>query len=80
MPKPRAGTNRYAVRNEMFFRMPITDGTIRTFILRDSIAVEDPYLKLVRAKLYSILTGEEFAANLTSRQVKDDLIKVNIQI
>ena len=80
MPKPRAGTNKYAVRTEMFFRMPLTDGTIRTFIIRDSVAVEDPYLKLVRAKLYSILTGEEFAANLTDRKIKDDLIKVNIQI
>lgn len=80
MPKPRAGTNKYAVRSEVFFRIPVADGTMRTVIVRDALAVEDPYLKLVRAKLYDILTGEGFKAEETSRQIKDDLIKVNFQI
>ena len=80
MPRPRAGTNKYPVRNELFFRVPLKDGSIRTIIIRDQLVVEDPYLKLVRAKLSAIQTGNEFAANLTSRTIKDDLIKVNIQI
>lgn len=80
MPKPRAGTNKVAVRSEVFFRIPIRDGTIRTVVVRDTLAVEDPYLKLVRARLFEILTGQDFSASVTSRQIKDDLIKVNIQI
>jgi len=78
--KPRYGTNQIAVRNEMFFRIPLKNGQIRTFVMRDELAVEDPYLQLVRAKLSTILTGAEFGANLTDRSIKDDLIKVNIQI
>lgn len=80
MPKPKAGTNKVAVRSELFFRVPIRDGTMRTIVIRDSIAVEDPYLKLVRARLFEIQTGQDFSAEVTSRQIKDDLIKVNIQI
>jgi hypothetical protein len=53
---------------------------MRTIVIRDSIAVEDPYLKLVRARLFEIQTGQDFSAEVTSRQIKDDLIKVNIQI
>ncbi len=80
MPKPKAGTNKVAVRSEVFFRLPIRDGTIRTVIVRDRLAVEDPYLKLVRARLFEVLTGQDFSAEETSRKIKDDLIKVNIQI
>jgi hypothetical protein len=80
MPKPRAGTNKVAVRSEVFFRVPVRDGSIRTIIIRDALAVEDPYLKLVRARLFEIQTGQSFSAEVTSRQIKDDLIKVNIQI
>jgi len=74
------GTNKIPVRNEAFFRVPIRDGTIRTVIVRDLLAVEDPYLKLVRAKLYTVLTGDDFKAEITDRSIKDDLIKSNIQI
>ena len=80
MPKPKAGTNKVAVRSEVFFRIPVRDGTIRTVVVRDALAVEDPYLKLVRARCFEILTGQSFSAEVTSRQIKDDLIKVNIQI
>jgi hypothetical protein len=75
-----AGTNKIPVRSESFFRIPLRDGTIRTVIVRDALAVEDPYLKLVRAKCYSIKTGEDFSAEVTARAIKDDLIKTNIQI
>lgn len=78
--KPKAGTNKNAIRSELFFRIPVQDGTMRTVIVRDLLAVEDPYLKLARARLFEIATGQSFSANTTSRQIKDDLIKVNIQI
>lgn len=80
MQKARAGTNKVAVRSEVFFRIPLRDGTIRTVVIRDSLAVEDPYLKLVRARLFEIQTSQDFSAEVTSRQIKDDLIKANIQI
>jgi len=63
----------------MFFRLPMAD-EFRTFIVRDGLVVEDPYLGLVQAKLRSIKTGENFAGENTTRKLKDDLIKVNIQI
>ena len=80
MPKPKAATNKVPVRNEVVIRFPLADGTIRTAIVRDKIVIEDPYLKLVRAKLYSIKANDDFAAELTTRKIKDALIKQNIQI
>ena len=74
------GTNKVPVRNESFFRISLKDGTTRTIIMRDALAVEDPYLQLVRAKLYTVSTGGDFRAELTSRSIKDELIKTNIQI
>ena len=78
--KPKAGTNRYPCRNELITRYPMADGSVRVIIVRDTIVVEDPYLKLVKAKLLSIKTGGEFGAEITSRAIKDALIKQNIQI
>lgn len=80
MAKPKAATNKIPVRNEVIIRFPLADGTIRTAIIRDKIVVEDPYLKLVRAKLHSIKVNSDFAAELTTRKIKDALIKQNIQI
>ena len=80
MPRPKAGTNKIPCRNELVLRFPMADGTTRTVIVRDTLVPFDPYLKLVRAKLLSIRTGEEFGADVTSRALKDALIKQNIQI
>ena len=80
MPKPKAATNKVPVRNELVISFPLADGTIRRAIIRDKIVVEDPYLKLVRAKLFSIQQNDEFAAELTTRKIKDALIKQHIQI
>lgn len=79
-PKPKGGTNRNLCRNQLVLRFPMADGTLRTVVIRDTIIPSDPYLKLVRAKLYSIKTGEVFQADLTDRTIKDALIKTNIQI
>ena len=81
MPRrPKAGTNRNPVRNELYLNYQMDDGTVRRVILRDSVVIYDPYLKLVRAYLHALKTGSEFGSPITSRQVKDDLIKINIQI
>ena len=80
MPKPKAATNKVPVRNELIVSFPLADGTIRRAIIRDKIVVEDPYLKLVKAKLYSIKANDDFTAELTSREIKNALIKQNIQI
>lgn len=80
MSRIPAGTNKVPCRNELKLRFPMADGSIRTILLRDTVIPEDPYLKLVRAKLIAIKTGSEFEAELTSRTIKDALIKTNLQI
>lgn len=80
MPKPKAATNKIPVRNEVIVSFPLADGTIRTAIVRDKLVVEDPYLKLVRAKIFSIRMNSDFDADLTSRSIKDTLIKQLIEI
>lgn len=80
MPKPPAGTNRVPCRNELVVRFPMADGTIKTAIVRDKLAVEDPFLKLVRAKLLAVKLGTEVSAEVTSREIKDTLIRRNVQI
>ena len=80
MPKPKAATNKVPVRNEVTISFPLADGIIRRAVIRDKIVIEDPYLKLVRAKLFSIKQNDDFAAELTTRKIKNALIKQNIQI
>ena len=81
MPRrPKAGTNKKPVRNELYLNYPLDDQTVRRVVLRDTVVVYDPYLELVRAYCHSIKTGNEFGAKTTSRSIKDDLIKINIQI
>jgi hypothetical protein len=80
MANAKAGTNAIPCRNELILRFPMVDGRLRTVIIRESVVVEDPYLKMVRAKLYTIKNGTEFGAEITSRALKDVLIKQNIQI
>ncbi|MFW9801195.1 MAG: hypothetical protein ACFFFC_00965 [Candidatus Thorarchaeota archaeon] len=79
MPKPKAATNKVPIRNEVVVSLPVADGTIRRAIIRDKMVVEDPYLTLVRAKLHSIKMNATFAAEITSRNIKDIIIRQNIQ-
>jgi hypothetical protein len=74
------GTNATPKRATAIVRYPMRDGRTLTVYIRDTIVVEDPYLKLVKAKLYSVRTGNPFMADMTDRTIKDSLIKVNIQI
>ena len=74
------GTNATPKRTTAVIRYPMRDGRFITVYIRDTVVVEDPYLKLVKAKLMSVRTGNQFMADMTDRSIKDPLIKVNIQI
>ena len=58
--------------------VPITvrkDGRLYTFVLRDKIVPEDPYLILVKAAAFAISETEPYAGRTPERSVKDFLIK-----
>jgi len=69
-----------ACRVEASRRYPLANERVVTVILRRNITVEDPYLVLARAKMLSIKTGSPIDADVTSRTIKDYLIKTNISI
>ena len=54
-------------------------GRLYTFTLRDKLVVEDPYLTMVRAEAFAIRVGEPFAGTPPERDLRDCLIKSNIQ-
>jgi hypothetical protein len=51
------------------------DGRMYTMTLRDKIAIEDPYLVLVKAGAFAIQEQEPYAGRLVPRSVRDFLIK-----
>jgi hypothetical protein len=55
-------------------------GRLYTFKLRDKIAIEDPYLVLVKAEAFSISQGEPYGGLPPERSVRDFLIKSNLVI
>lgn len=62
-------------------RIPIRKGgRIYTYVLRDKIVPEDPYLILVKAAAFAILTGEGYNGTPPDRSVKNFLIKNNVTI
>lgn len=67
-------------RVELEKKYPLANGRVVTVVVRDSIAPEDPYFVLVRAKALSVRTGEAFNASRTTRSIKDFLVKTNIFI
>jgi hypothetical protein len=75
-----AGTNKKPVRNELVVRFPMADGTVKTIIVRDRLAVEDTYLKHVRAKLTALKLGADVRVAVTDREIKDVLIRRNVQV
>ncbi len=56
------------------------NGRLYNFIVRDKISIEDPYLMMVKAGAFAIRTGEPYAGNSPSRDVRDFLIKSNVVI
>jgi hypothetical protein len=69
-----------ATREESIQRFNLNDERIITVILRKTIAPEDPYINLARAKALSVRADEAYDAVSISRPVKDHLIKTNIAI
>jgi hypothetical protein len=55
-------------------------GRLYTFKMRDKLAIEDPYLVMVKAEAFAIQQGEPYAGIPPERPVRDFLIKSNIQI
>jgi len=55
-------------------------GRLYHFVLRDKIAVEDPYLVLVKAAAFAISQGEQYSGLPPKRAVRDFLIKSNVVI
>ena len=66
-------------RQEVFVNLK-KDGRMYRFVVRDKIAIEDPYLVMVKATAFAISQGEPYAAQVPERSVRDFLIKQNIQI
>lgn len=55
-------------------------GRLYTFVLRDKVVIEDPYLVLVKAEAFAIAQGEPYSGTTPPRAVRDFLIKSNVQI
>jgi len=55
-------------------------GRIYNFKLRDKIAIEDPYLVMVKAEAFALQQGEPYAGIPPERLVRDFLIKSNVVI
>lgn len=61
--------------------IPVTirkNGRLYNFVIRDKIAVEDPYLVLVKAGAFAIAQGEIYSGLPPQRSVRDFLIKTNL--
>lgn len=58
----------------------LQDGRVITVTLRDAIVPAHPYLALVQAYLLRVRTGEAYAGDRVPRDLRDRLIKTNIQI
>jgi hypothetical protein len=55
-------------------------GRLYKFVLRDKIAIEDPYLVLMKAAAFAIQEGEPYAGRTPERSVRDFLIKSAVVI
>lgn len=53
-------------------------GRLYTFLARDKVAVEDPYLVLVKAEAFALQQGESYQGQAPSRALKDFLLKTNV--
>lgn len=56
------------------------DGRRYRAILRDKIAIEDPYLVLVRAAAFAVQQAEAYAGRVPERSIRDFLIKTSVVI
>jgi len=56
------------------------NGLLYTMVLRDKIAIEDPYLTMVKAAAFAIRQGEPYVMRPPPRQVRNFLIRSNVVI
>lgn len=56
------------------------DGRLYNMVLRDKIAVEDPYLTMVKAAAFAIQAGEPYKMQQPPRKVRNFLIRSNVVI
>lgn len=56
------------------------NGRLYTMVLRDKIAVEDPYLTMVKAAAFAIRQGEPYVMQPPPRKVRNFLIHSNVVI
>ena len=81
---PRVDTTENGRREK--FITAFADGHRITVVLRDKIVAWDPYLVLVKASVYPYIVAGQgqgkpyYPAPLTSRKIKDALIKTNVGI
>jgi hypothetical protein len=65
-------------RTERTTTMTVGDYTVH-IIVRDTVIVEDPFLNLVRASAFQISEGGPFPVPPVGRDVKNFLIKTNLE-
>jgi hypothetical protein len=53
----------------------VKNGRMYTMTWKDKISIEDPYLVMVKAAAYAIMTNEEYGATLPRRSYRDYLVK-----
>jgi hypothetical protein len=56
------------------------NGRLYRVVVRDKIAIEDPYLVMVKATAFAIRTGEPYQGENPTRALRDFLIKSNVII
>lgn len=56
------------------------NGRLYTYTLHDQVAVEDPYLMLVKSEAFALKVGEQYNGTVPPRSVRDYLIKNNVVI
>ncbi len=54
------------------------DGKIYTLVIRDKAIIEDPYMVMVKAAIYSVQQQEPYMGRVVSRSVRDFLIKTSV--
>lgn len=65
-------------RTERTTTMTVGGYTVNV-IVRDTVIIEDPYLNLVRAAAFQISEGGPFPVPPVGRDIKDFLIKTNLE-
>jgi len=56
------------------------EGRLYTFVLRDKVVPEDPYLVMVKAAAFAIAEAEPYVGRPPSRAIRDFMIKDTVVI